>query len=391
MAFKPSVLLLVILMYQCTPDRSEADFLMNKNDFPIVGVETVGTLDDLDSLRIYQIVVGDSIHFDFVGKLKDGAIIHWDFGDGSTDVGPAVVHRFAAAQRYEVKCCIDSSRQCISKYVFGKARLVAVVDPPPPDIPPDITVKPPPPEGPQPKPCTKRPRAKCVKTIEKQLPSGGGSITISPDDMDGGSSPGCEAIVERSLSQSEFNSPGTVRVTMTIKNNVGLTASCKTTVKIKAAPVTPSRPQERFPSSLKNNKTAELSKSPSPSCIKKQDGDVTFSIEAKNYVNLRSAVLWSDICGRLSISITGPDLNESDEVVLNHGRNDIPLQELYANLWKGKTYKITLRPMATEKCGGKAPRLDDFLSCQPGNYNDDNISIQYNGHAVLFNLKYTFQ
>ena len=77
------------------------------------------------------------------------------------------------------------------------------------------------------------PTAVC-KNITLQLTAIGQSVQINGQQVDGGSTGGCGTILTYNVSPTSFSQPGTYPVTLTVTNNLGLSASCTATVTVLA-------------------------------------------------------------------------------------------------------------------------------------------------------------
>jgi HYR domain/Secretion system C-terminal sorting domain len=79
-------------------------------------------------------------------------------------------------------------------------------------------------------PCTTPPTVTC-KPAAKQLPAGGGTVTITATDVVASSTAGCGTLTT-TLSQTSFTAAGTFPVSVTVRNSNNVTATCTAQVAI---------------------------------------------------------------------------------------------------------------------------------------------------------------
>jgi len=372
----------ILLLACCKPDKPGEDFLINGKKLDKFGEDYLGDPDNSDAEKVYPTNTNTELTFTFVSLKPTHPTISWNFGDGNTAQGDKVTHQYAASGRYKVECRNDSVY--ISKFVFA-----AAVEPPPPA--PPTTVEDPVVEKPtEPTKCTTPPVAKCKPSLKKTLSSTSSVVIVNVQDVDNGSSSYCNEPLEFSLSQKSFRAKGNYPIVLTVKDNQG-SSTCSTTLEVLPPPKPdPTRllPEKCPPTT--NSKTVAVNQKRDEKCTDWHEGNASMTINAKKCLSLRSAIVWADACGRLTLTIKGPGLNTDDVVILTEGRNEIPLQELYAALKPGETYTLTFKPQADEACGSTVPRLKNFSKCESGPYADDYLGIQQTGAAVLFTLKYAF-
>jgi hypothetical protein len=362
----------LLVLHACQgkkPSSGSADFLINGRDLPKFGEEYLGNPKDLDGNKVFQADTSTQLTFVFKSKQANRPTTIWNFGDGTEITGDSVVYRYMKPGRYEVVCIGESPTVSISKLVYA-----AALPAPPPTPPPAPT--------PVVEPCSKPPIAKCKKSIKRLIPLSGSAVYVSLEDIDNGSVSPCESPLQRNISQSSFNKVGKFSVTLNVTDLQG-SSTCATSVEV-AQVTEPPCP------ALPNTKLVTLNQNRDAACIALKGGGISISIKPKQCIGLRSAAVWSNMCGRLAVSIKGSGIDADDVVVLTEGQNTIPLQELYATLRAGKTYTLTLRPVQDNACGSQTPLLEDFSACGQKVYSDDYINLQQNGGSILFNLKYTY-
>ena len=378
--------LTAILLFACCNDDKPfsggEDFLINGNKLQKLGEDYLGDPDNNDTTRVYPINTNTELTFTFVSQKPSHPTISWDFGDGNTAQGDNVTHQYTTSGRYKVACRNDSSVY-ISKFVFAAA---VEAPPPAPPVPVEDQVVEKPTE---PTKCTTPPTAKCTSSLKKTL-SSSSVVIVNVQDVDNGSSSYCNEPLEFSLSQKSFRTKGNYPIVLTVKDKQG-SSTCSTTLEVLPAAerkIIPPLPPKCPPTT--NSRTVAVNQKRDEKCTDWHEGSASMTINAKKCLSLRSAIVWADACGRLTLTIKGPGLNSDDVVILTEGRNEIPLQELYAALKPGETYTLTFKPQADEACGSTVPRLKNFSKCESGTYSDDYLGIQQTGAAVLFTLKYAF-
>ena len=75
------------------------------------------------------------------------------------------------------------------------------------------------------------PTAVC-KNVSLQQSSAGQTVTVTPQDVDGGSLANCGTITNRTVSPNSFSQPGIYPVNLTVTNSLGLSATCSASVTV---------------------------------------------------------------------------------------------------------------------------------------------------------------
>jgi hypothetical protein len=115
------------------------------------------------------------------------------------------------------------------------------------------------------------------------------------------------------------------------------------------------------------------------------------TLRPKTDIELSELVLFADSPGKVQIALlnaSGQKMRSTRGVVSAGVRAQITLEELDVQLRGGSTYQLVITPLRDEK--GASPLLENMRNCSPSPRSGPNLSIDYQGNFIVFDLKYHY-
>lgn len=118
-----------------------------------------------------------------------------------------------------------------------------------------------------------------------------------------------------------------------------------------------------------------------------QQASISFS--AKRFLTLTKATLHAENSGRVQFKLTynqgGSTQTETITRSVNSGKSEVYLEELEIVMVPGITYTLTV-----QSTGDSKPRLENISNCGIASTGNNDLTINYKGNQVLFDLKYCY-
>ncbi|MCB0517965.1 MAG: protein kinase [Lewinellaceae bacterium] len=191
-----------------------------------------------------------------------------------------------------------------------------------------------------------------------------------------------KATSQKASTSHSYSSPGTYQVRLCV--NEGNQCSGRKTITVIA-----DRPN------LEREGSAGYDESLRSRCLAEKgdpiwkSGECRISLKPKSVLELQSAVLFGDVGGKVKITLSGGKGSSASVTrYVNRGRSSINLDDLGITLEPGKSYSLSIVPLADGS--GKAPRLENAAACANSDGSSGQLGIAYGGDGVLFSLRYAY-
>ena len=123
---------------------------------------------------------------------------------------------------------------------------------------------------------------------------------------------------------------------------------------------------------------------PTPAFI----GEAQIQLKPKRCISLKSISLSANASGKIIMYLTNDKGRKSDEVTatVNAGGTSqiTKIKEVYMSLQAGRTYTLHIAPITNNL------QFENLSSCNTPAINDENLSIDYNGQAIVMDLNYAY-
>lgn len=143
---------------------------------------------------------------------------------------------------------------------------------------------------------------------------------------------------------------------------------------------------------LEKSKTIGYSRSAFDGCDKFSTGGVV-TLKVKKDVELRGFTIHADHCGKLTVALSGNGVSKRVDYSLVGSTQSINLSDFNTRLEGGSDYSLKLSLSGSSTCKESAvtPKLGNLASCrQEGNRPSDQISLNYNGNIIIYDLQYYY-